>query len=55
MTTTLETFQNGLNRQMVVLFRLDLNHSFTYEFTHLNRYHIITINVAKFQSKMLYL
>ena len=39
-TTTLGTFQNGLNRQMVVLFRLGLDHSFTY----VNKYNIITID-----------
>ena len=38
-TTTLGTFQNGLNRQMVVLFRLGLDHSFTYAFTHFNKYY----------------
>ena len=54
MTTTLWTFQNGLNGQMVVLFRLGLNHSFTYEFTNLNKYHIFTTNIAEFQLKMLY-
>ena len=46
---TLGTFQNGLNRQMVVLFRLGLDQSFTYAFTHLDKYYIITINIAEFQ------
>ena len=41
--TTLGTFQNGLNRQMVVLFRLVFDHSFTCAFIHLNKYYIITI------------
>ena len=36
-TTTLGTFQNDLNRQMVILFRLGLNHSFTYAFPQLNK------------------
>ena len=52
-TTTLGTFQNGLNRQMVALFRLGLNHSFTNAFTYLNNYHIMTTNIAGFQLKMI--
>ena len=46
LTTTFGTFQNGLNRQMVVLYRLDLGHSFTYAFTHFYEYYIITINIT---------
>ena len=53
LTTTLGTFHNGLNRQMVLLSRLGSNHSFTYEFTHLNKYYIINLNISEFQSKML--
>ena len=53
MTTTLGTFQNGLNRQMVVSFRLGLNHPFTNAFTHSNIYNIMTMNIAEFQLKML--
>ena len=52
-TTTFGTFQNGLNRQMVVLFRLGFNHSFTNAFTHLNKYHIMIINITEFQLEML--
>ena len=46
-TTTHGTFQNGLNRQTVVLFRLGLNHPFTNAFKHSIKYHIMTLNIAE--------
>ena len=52
-TTTLWTFQNGLKRQMVVLFRLGFNHPFTNAFTDSNEYHIMTMNIAESQLQML--
>ena len=48
-TTSLGTFQNGLNRQMVILFILGLDHSFTHAFKHFNSYYKIAINIAEFQ------